>query len=68
MEFLDLNKGWVVQVSKEGKSLIDGFSGSIEFRDKCFEFIMLLSSNEGGLIKVLSVFGLILLEGSKLVL
>ena len=66
VEFLDLEEGWVIQVGQKGESIINSLSGSIHFAYVSFEFLVLLSSDEGGLIKVLSVLLLVVLESGDL--
>lgn len=68
VEFLDLNKGWVAEVGKEGKGIIDSSGGTVELRDEVFEFFVLLVTEEGGLINSLAVLSLVLLELTNLVL
>lgn len=66
VEFLDLEEGWVVQVGQKGEGIIDSLSGSVHFANVGLELLVLLSSNKGGLVEVLSVLSLIVLEGSDL--
>jgi len=63
LEFLDLNKGWVAQLGEEGKSIIDGSGGVVQFSDLSIELFMSLFSEEIGLFEGLSVIFLIFDEG-----